>query len=184
VDTTDEIAFYDPTEIFREWEIGKNDMGVFVLMFFTESIEHETTYLYLEETRLEVGYRMEQYLPAGLQGGLLDTTIYNNDNDELDVKVARLLYELMRLAYEQVYSEYYESFTYDLDTFQESMDEYVQTDEDIGWVGGILYWFSGHSFGWLLWILLGFAVFGGGLRLRKNRGGGGSSGGYGIFRRH
>jgi uncharacterized protein len=184
VETTDDIASYDATEIFRQWEIGKNDMGVLVLMFFTEGIEDGISYLYLEETRLEVGYRMEQYLPAGIQGELLDSTIYGNQYDDLDMKVAHLLYELMKLSYEQVYSAYYDSFTYDLETFKESMDEYVYVEEDTGWLGMLLYWFSGRSSSWFLWVLIGFVVLGGGLKLRKNRGGGGSSGGYGIFRRH
>lgn len=183
VDNIEEIAAYNRTEIFRQWKIGKNDMGILVLMFFTIGVEEDVTYLYLEETQIEAGYRMESYLSAGRMGRLLDETIYGDTYQDLDMKIAYLFYELLTIVYEEVYSDYYDSFTYDMEYFRETMNNYVDDNDQDNWnlIALLLLLFGGAN-RWYIIIPAALFIVGGTLRIR-NRGGGGSSGGYGIFRR-
>ena len=181
IENLDDIAKYNRTDIFRQWKIGKNDMGVLILMFFSEG---EDNYIYLEETQIEVGYRMEQYLTAGKQGRLLDNTIYNNTYDNLDMRVAHLLYELLTIVYEEIYGEYYDSFTYDMEDFRDALTNYVPEEDniDIGLWAWLILFFTGTDGLWFLIVPLGILFVFGGIKF-KNHGGGGSSGGFGIFRR-
>lgn len=184
VENIEEVANYNRTDIFRQWEIGKNDMGILVLMFFSESEKDGIEYIYLEETQIEVGYRMEQYFTAVKQGQLLDDTIYSDTYEDLDMKIAYLYYEMISLVYEEVYVDNYGSFTYDMEDFKYRMDNYIPSNDNvnIGLIAWILLLFAGTN-KWYIIIPAAFLLFGGGLRFRRNRGGGGSSGGYGIFRR-
>lgn len=182
IENLDDIANYDRTDIFRQWKIGKNDMGILVLMFFTEGEEDGINYVYLEETQIEVGDNMESFFSGGLQGQMLDKTIYSDDYDDLDSKVAYLLYELLTFVYEDIYSEYYSSFTYDMEYFQDSMENYIPESSDTGLFFWLLYLFSGTNWVWFVLGTFGFMFIFKGVIFR-NRGGGGSSSGYGIFRR-
>lgn len=186
VESLDDIAKYNRTDIYREWEIGKNDMGVLVLFFFTETEEDGTTFIYLEETQIEVGYKMEQYLTAVEQGRLLDNTIYANVYDDLDMSIAYLYYEIIKVVYEEVYYEYYSSFSYDMDDVQDIKDNYFPqySNLDFWSFAWFIMFFTGTADGlWYIIVPTVFVLFGGGIVFRRNRGGGGSSGGYGIFRR-
>lgn len=185
VESVDDITRYNKTDIFREWKIGKNDMGILVLFYFTEGVEDGIEYIYLEETEFEVGYRMEQYLTAGEQGRLLDNTVYGDTYDDLDTNITYLYYEILTLVYEKVYSDYYESFTYDLDYYIEKKDGYHSSLGSSFWsFAWLIIFFTGSANGiWYAIVPIVFLALGGGIFIKRNRGGGGSSGGYGIFRR-
>ena len=184
VEDVNEVSEYNRTDIYRQWEIGKNDMGILVIMFFSESIRDGVEYIYLEETQIEVGYRMEQYLSAATLGQLLDNTIYSNTYTDLNMKVGFLFYELLKIVYEDVYADYYSSYTYDMDNLKYAIDNYIPAEVNSDFF--LIVWFAllfADSNSWYILIPATFIIFGGGFWFRKNRGGGGRSGGYGIFRR-
>lgn len=178
VETTDEIAEYDKTELYREWKIGKDDMGALVILFFMEGD--------LVETQIEVGYRMEPFLTPSALGVIVDSTLYSSEWDgELDMAVVNLLYELLTRIYVDAYG--YDSFNYDMETYREYLINYDGSDEyEITPMDLLVYLLSPYSsmgekltYGFLV----AFVVLVGGGSLLGNRGAGGSSGGMGIFRR-
>jgi len=179
VDSLDDIANYDKTEIYRQWKIGKNDMGVLVLYFFDSSSEA------LLEMQVELGYRMEQYLTPSMIGNIIDNTIMQTD--DLEMGTAHLLFEILSAIYANAYGDYYYPFEYDMDEYQDYLLNYSSTDDDISSIqmSYISYLISPYS-SLASKIFAGFAILfllgiGGGFAI--NRGGGGSSGGMGIFRR-
>ena len=188
VEDVSEVASYDKTEIFRQWKIGKNDMGLLILLFFTEETIDEIDYLVLAETQIEVGYRMEQYLTPSQLGLIVDQTLYNESSEEeLDVLVMEMVYELLRAIYLDVYD--YRSFDYDMEYYKEYLlnNPDVSGDDShipLSWLIYLFSPFSSSSDRWSVIIgVLVFVVIGGGGVAIKNKGGGGSSGGMGIFRR-
>ncbi len=185
VENEDEVEEYDKTDIYREWKIGKDDMGVLVLMFFMDDETDDTDELVLIETQIEVGYRMEQYLTPGELGRMLDSSIYSEDYDWLlDMGVANLLYQILEELYVNVYG--YEYFSYDMDEYYEYMMDYEPDgDYSNSSMGLFLYVLSPYStWSEKIFVLLPYvfvALFGGGYVI--NKGAGGSSGGMGVFRR-
>ena len=183
VETLSEIAEYDKTNVYREWNIGKDDMGLLIILFFMSS--GETEELELVETQVEIGYRMEQYLTPSRLGQIVDDTLYNEEWDYLiDMGVASLLYELLSVVYVDIYG--YTSFDYDMDEYWEYLMDYVpDTSYEPSAMSTLSYLISPYSSWWdRILALLPFAVFmlyGGGRGIL--RAGGGSSGGHGIFRR-
>jgi len=117
VETVDDIANYDKTDLYRQWRIGDDDMGVLVILFFVPFVEDEITYLELVETQVEVGYRMEQYLTPSQLGIIIDSTLYSDEDYELDIGVMHMVYELLSAIYIDIYD--YESFDYDLEVFEQ-----------------------------------------------------------------
>jgi uncharacterized protein len=184
VETEEDIANYDKTDLYRQWRIGDDDMGVLVILFFVPFIENEITYLELIETQIEVGYRMEQYLTPTQLGAIIDSTLYSDEDVELDVAVMHMVYELLSAIYIDIYD--YITFDYDLEVFEQYLIDHPDSSSDdevsMGW---IIYLLSPYAtWGERLSIALPFLLFmilGGGII--KNVGGGGSSGGMGIFRR-
>lgn len=178
VDSSEEIAEYDKTEIYRQWKIGKDDMGALVLLFFIDGV--------LEETQIEVGYRMETYLTPTFLGQAVDSTLYSSEwVDQLDMAVANLLYVLLERIYVDAYG--YDSFNYDMDTYYDYLINYDgSSDYDITPMDLIVYLlspFSSSGDKWLFGLLAAFVILYGGGSVLGNRGAGGSSGGMGIFRR-
>jgi hypothetical protein len=182
-----EIENYDKTDLYRQWEIGKNDMGVLVILFFVPNTIDDIKYLELVESQIEVGYRMEQYLTPTTLGTIIDNTLYSEEWDYLDMAVMHMVFELLNKIYVDIYDYY--SFNYDMAFYQEYLDTYVSTgDDQVSPMNLILYLFSPFSsssdrFTAIITTILFVVVGGGGGVLLKNKGGGGSSGGMGIFRR-
>ncbi len=183
VDNLSEIADYDKTEIFRQWRIGKNDMGLLVLLFF---MEDDINGLELVESQIETGYRMEQYLTPAELGRILDETLYNEEFSYLiDMGVANLLYELLTEVYVGIYG--YDSFDYDMDVYFDYLMSYVpDTDSEPSAMGLFVYLLSPYSTFWEKFFtalpLIFIVIYGGGLGV-ISKAGGGSSGGMGVFRR-
>lgn len=183
-----DIANYDITEIYRQWGIGDDDMGLLILLFFERYEENDIEYLrLLEPVLVELGYRMEQYLSPSQLGQILDNTIYTDTYMDLDMAVMHMFYEFIGAIYIDVYA--YESFNYDMEIYQEYLDSNpdVYVDDSIP-MGLLVYLLSPFS-SWSekLSVLLPFLLFmilgGGGFTVIKNVGGGGSSGGMGIRRK-
>jgi uncharacterized membrane protein YgcG len=112
VESETDIANYDKTEIFRQWGIGDNDMGLLVILFFSPYTVDDVLYLELVESQIEVGYRMEQYLTPTTLGSIIDHTLYSDEWDYLDMAVMHMVYELLSEIYVDIYK--YESFDYTL----------------------------------------------------------------------
>ncbi len=181
VDQKDDIADYDKTEIYRQWKIGQDDMGVLILLFFTENNQNE---LELEMTQIEVGYRMEPYLTPAELGQMIDTSIGNDEyNWYLDIAVMNLFYQILEEIYVGVYE--YPSFNYDMDAYYDYILNYTGSDEiSISPMTLLFYLFSSFSsFQDKIWTFLPyglFFLFSGGFIVRK--GAGGRSGGMGVRR--
>jgi len=180
----DDISNYDKTDLYRQWRIGDDDMGVLVLLFFKPYTENDIEYLELVETQIELGYRMEQYISPTQLGVIIDNTLYSDEWDDLDLAVMNMEYELLSAIYVDVYN--YESFDYSMSVFQEYLINNPDTsyEEPIP-MSLILFLLSpfstwGEKLSAVLPILFVF-ILGGGFIM--NKGGGGSSGGAGIFRR-
>ncbi len=188
VENLSEIANYNKTDIYRQWKIGDNDMGVLVLLFFEESKINDIDYLELVETQIEVGYRMEQYLTPSQLGMIVDETLLSDEwNDELDMGVMHMVYELLSAIYIDCYD--YESFNYDMEVYEDYLLLHPDVEGDdshvpLSWILYLISPFasSGERFSAILPFIIFFIIGGGGL-IVKNKGGGGSSGGMGIFRR-
>lgn len=184
VNSMDDVSSYFKTDLYRYWKIGTDDMGVLVLLFFTQ--DETTNELTLIETQIELGYRMEQYLTPGELGNMVDSSIYNEDyNWYLDMAVVDLLYQILEGVYVNAYG--YESFSYDMDVYYDYLldyesDHYIPSEP----LSSFDYLFSSYiSSGDRFFILLPYilaSIFGGATIVRL--GAGGLSGGGGIFRRN
>lgn len=181
-----DIAEYDKTEIYREWEIGENDMGVLVLLFF-ENVQYEGyTMPELREVQIEIGYRMEQYLSAAEVGQIVDTTLLSYDEWDYDVGIMHLYLELLHTVYRDAYPDVFYEFEYDVEEHRTFIEDYTGDAGDASLpMSWLIYMLSPNvSFeSKIVYVLFGalFLLVGGGVVM--NSGGGGSSGGAGIFRR-
>ena len=181
VSSFEEMANYDKTDLFRQWEIGKNDMGLLIILFFEpiliDDYESETLVGYA----FEIGYNLEPYLPAGYLGRTTEEIFSIEDYADItDLMVMHLNYELLNKLYVDLYDE--TPIDYDMDLFYEEMMDapYIPDDEPNDWL--ILSTLFDGSNTSIIFIIL-FALLGGGFGFLKIKGGGGSSGGAGIFKR-
>jgi hypothetical protein len=181
VETAEDIASYNLSDIYNQWEIGTDDMGVLVVYFYLGDPDKPET-LELEEVRIEVGFAMEMYLSPMKMGDILDETIMADESEAIGT--VHLLYELLTVMYVDIFG--YDAFNYDLDEYQEYLDNYDPYSDYEGLWGWILYVVLSPYSGWWekgLLVLLGLSVFGIGGGLVKTVGGGGRSGGMGLRRR-
>ncbi|NCA66500.1 MAG: TPM domain-containing protein [Clostridia bacterium] len=180
LENEEQLGEIDRTELFRQWRIGKNDMGLLVLLLFTEDEEEK----YLISAEIEIGYRMEQYITAAEAGTLIETCLFNPEwEGSLDMGLGELYYELLSIIYVKAYG--YGSFNYDMEDYR----AYIIAEEDYSLdipMSLIAYIFSPYSSVWakLFAILPIILLSGGGFGaiFIRRRGGGGSSGGYGARR--
>ncbi len=170
----------DRTELFREWRIGKNDMGLLILLLFIEEADEK----YLISAEIEIGYRMEQYITAAEAANMIEDCLLNPEWDgSLDMGLGELYYEIIGKIYVRAYG--YESFSYDMDDYLEYI-AYAEDDTLNLPMSLIVYIFSPYSSVWAkIFAILPLLFLGGGGigALLIRRGGGGSSGGYGARRR-
>ncbi len=175
------IAEYNLSDIYNQWEIGTDDMGILVVYFYVGDTNKPED-LVLSQVIIEIGYQMEIYLSPIEAGNILDDTIMT-DMDE-SMATAQLLYELLTIVYTEVFG--YEAFNYDMDEYQyylDNYDEYSDYDDFWGWILYVV--LSPYSVWWEkgILVILGLLIFGVGGGVVKNIGGGGRSGGMGIRRR-
>lgn len=186
VESEDKVDEIDRTNLFRQWRIGENDMGLLILLLFTEN-ETEEGVLDLVSAQIEIGYRMEQFVTATRAAYVLDNCLYNPEwEGSLDMGLGEMYYELLTTIYVDAYG--YDSFGYDMEVYREYLINAVDESNAQLPMSYIVYLFSPYApvtgkiiFG----IVIGFSLLGGlggGIFGRRNRGGGGRSGGYGIRR--
>jgi hypothetical protein len=188
VENASEIASYDKTELYREWQIGTDDMGVLIILFFEPYVENDITYKSFLELQVEVGYNMEPYLTPTTLGRIADESFFNpNYLGDVNLGLMHMINDILEILYVDLYG--FNSFTYDMAVFEEDLYTYTPTyylDQDP--LSFWLYIFSpylllGDGLGLIFTIGI-FVLFGGGLGFFvRAKGKGGSSGGMGIFRR-
>jgi len=183
VRSIDEIGQYDKTELFRQWKIGKNDMGVLVLLFFQETKINDLSTETLVAYAFELGYRIEPYLSPSFLSQVSEKTLLNKDHADIsDLMVMHLNFELLNHLYQTLYNE--TPIDYDMELFyQEMMDApYIPKDSQSFFTLTALLLLLKQD--WMGFILIGsFVLLGGGFGFLRFKGGGGSSGGAGIFKR-
>ncbi|MFA7506696.1 MAG: hypothetical protein WCZ11_00510 [Bacilli bacterium] len=172
------------TELFREWKIGKNDMGVLVLFFFIEEEIDGITYkTFVEPVGFEIGYRMTQYLTSSRLGIIYNSIDFESD---FDMGVTQLLHEILRVICTKAYNfEEFDSWEIAKEGYQDYYDNFFEEDviTDIP-MNIILFIFSPYSsvLDKILAIIpFALILLGGGFVINKGKGG--SSGGAGLFRR-
>ncbi|MDP3130966.1 MAG: TPM domain-containing protein [Bacillota bacterium] len=176
-------ADYDRTELFRQWKIGKNDMGILILLLFEEG-EYGPQLVHAE---IEAGYHIEGYEFAYD----LDETLDQADLFEADLGPFETEKRIMQVYFtvlEGLYRDAYDTeLIWDLEDYDidyETYYSYSSTDSELP-MDLIAYIFSpfldwGSKIGYIAVTLLGIGLLGG---FARTLGGGGSSGGFGFRRR-
>ena len=168
---------YNATDIYRQWGIGDRDMGALILFFFVG----EEIYV-----QIEPGYRMEPYLLPIEQDSYIKTAI--DGEDDTSRGAVHLLYLILIDVYDSVYDlEYTDPLDVKMSDYDDFALDYIPSEDDYSSVSMsyLVYLFSPFS-SWGMRIfsgimaLLFFGLGGGFVRVV---GGGGRSGGMGIFRR-
>ncbi len=198
VESDAEIAEYDKNSLFREWEIGKNDMGVLVILFFTSQEVDSIKQYDLRQMQIEVGRHQEGfYTPTELNQIYLrtldayfppDSLAYAYDWD-LALGVGSLMNELLNVAYGEIYqqpenvvpqSEFDPWFTDDyLENYTYTGD--LNTTDQMSILGYFLSFGGWSADKILFWAFAALTMMAGGFGMVKA--GGGSSGGGGLFKR-
>jgi hypothetical protein len=110
------VGDINTTELFNAWGIGKNNMGILIVLFF----QQQSSELIYTELVFEIGTKMSEYLSAFEASGLVDQ--YFNDSSipstDYDLRLISLYFGVMQFIYLNVYD--YTSFNY-----QSFIDEYI-----------------------------------------------------------
>ena len=198
VESDAQIAEYDKNSLFREWEIGKNDMGVLVILFFTSHEVDEIKQYDLRQMQIEVGYHQEPYYTPTLLNQIYINTLeayfppdsigYAYDYDSA-YGIASMMNELLNVAYGDIYSEadnvipqsefdpwFQEDYlpNYNFTSHVNSTDEMNMLTYFLSFGG----WSVDKT---LFWAFAALTMLAGGFGMIKA--GGGSSGGGGLFKR-
>lgn len=177
VDSLDDTRNYDRTELYRDFKIGGNDMGILVL-FFYQKIDNELELILVE---YELGYRMEQYITANMMNTIIDETLINPLYYSSAMQIAHYLYELLTIVYVDIYG--YNSFSYDMDGYAIYLENYVPETNN-GVIDIVLSLFREGNISLTTTLsFIAILLLGGSFGFIKNKGAGGSSGGAGSFRR-
>lgn len=204
IEDVSDVANYDKTEIYREWKIGENDMGLLFLFFFVEEeidgISYPTSEYYIA---YEIGYRMEAYITTieinnAITEALEGAEEYNNGIinfysemtavEDYNYGIVNLYLEMTALVYEKAYPEDFYPMEYDMEYVANYIADYPEDATSLEAelsMNLITYLLSPYA-SWS-----GFFTYGGiallvlalGGRFVYHSGGGGSSGGKGGFRR-
>lgn len=167
------------TEIFNSWGIGENDMGVLIILFFTQTGD---SYTY-DSMIFEIGSQMSTFFSAFAANDLI-TTYFDDPlipSFDYDSRLMNLYYGVLSYIYLNVYD--YSSYNH-----QSYMDAYydVQYDYISPLPGNVEPPFYTSPIFWI--ILVATILFGGSIfsfvpliffsNSRMFRGGGGRSFGY------
>lgn len=184
LETPDQVGEYEATitDLFNEWHIGKNDMGLLIMLLFIES-DDEFELSIFHEVIFAFGDQMLVYLTPSRLGQIANETIYFSD--DLDMELAHFLHEVLKVLCLDAY-EYEEFADFDTEGYAYYFENYIEDDpfEDVS-MTTLIYLLSPYSsleeklFA-LLPLIISFIIGGG---LVFNRGGGGLSSGARIFRR-
>lgn len=178
-----EMNKYAPTDIFNQWKIGKNDMGLLIVLYFINQKYEGYTMPEFYAVDTAIGYQMKQYLTASRVGAILDATIMVEE--DLNMGIGKMLHQVLWIITEDAYG--YEGFkAFNEESYQQYLNEYIPNDsDDIAAATIWTYIFSPNMSLFEKILMIGAVVFlfGGSGLFIFNRGGGGSSGGAGVFRR-
>lgn len=187
-DTADEINSYRREEIYNQWEIGQNNMGLLILMYYSEEQFDGYTMPKYEKFEVAIGTGLTQYfneIDAGID--MYDTIFPLYDDEEIGL--IHFYFEAVKRIYRDAYPNQFETFNYQsyLNDVITIFEEEEYTFDRVGtsprsFLNSLLdfsFIFSGNTTYFIIGLLA--LVLGGGLF--KTMGGGGRSGGAGIFRR-
>lgn len=178
-----QVGDFNSTELFNAWGIGENNMGLLIILFFSEENDE---YLY-QESVYEMGLGMMGYLSAFKMDELV-TNYFNDPNIpafDYDERLISLYFAVLEHLYLDVYN--YTSYDYQSfrDQYQDNKYEYFGLLPSDYEKAPLPVW------AWVIIIvgIIALGVFPGGyvlpyifMGVRNSRGGGGRSGGY-WFRR-
>ncbi len=100
VGTYDKADFIDSTKIFNTYGVGKNNLGILLLMGY-QKVNDEYVF---SDLLFEIGTKMSTYLSAFEMSGLITAQFYNyGDPDDYDMKIVNLYYELIELTAIKIY---------------------------------------------------------------------------------
>lgn len=174
-----QVGDFSTTDLFNAWKIGDNNMGILIVLFFSEN---EEEFLY-NDMVIEIGSRMSGFLSAFSAEDL--ATDYFDDPSipdfDYDQRLVNFYFAVQQFVYINVYGYGSYDFQTRLDNYENDKYEFFgllpsdNETESLPWwawaliiVGVLLF---GAFPGRLLFPLM-FKGMGG------NRGGGGRSGGY------
>ena len=177
---------YDRTELYRSWGIGKNDKGILVILYFQTNELEELKTKDLIAYDVEIGYNLEPYIPLSSIRTLVESSLYHEENYEIaDLMVTRLNFELLNKVYVDLYDE--TPISYDMEVFYDDLisSPYIPPDDvatSNNLIQLVLILLTGNR---NLYLIIPLILFGGlsTFGVFRLRGGGGSSGGIGIFRK-
>jgi uncharacterized protein len=176
-------ADYDRTELFRQWKIGANDMGILLLLLYEQG-EFAPT---LVEAQIEAGYHVEAYAFAyELDAYLDEANLFEPDIGayESEKRIMEVYFRILEGVYRDAYDT---ELIWSLDDYEIDYDVYYSDslyDADIP-MDLISYALSPYV-DWsskIAYIVIGLVCFGFAGGFARNLGGGGSSGGFGFRRR-
>jgi hypothetical protein len=115
LETESELGSYDKRDLFSEWKIGKNEMGVLVILYFVpqETLD-DTDYYGLTEIQVEIGDVVAEYMATISFSTMLSDTVerylpsgtptYSYDYD-LELGVATFMNAILNVAYGDIYED-------------------------------------------------------------------------------
>lgn len=187
-DTAEEINDYRREEIYNQWEIGQNNMGLLIILYYSQEQFDGYTMPKYEKFEVAIGTGLTQYFTEIDAGIDMHDTIFPLYDDE-EIALIHFYFEAIKRIYRDAYPNQFELFNYQeyLDDVITLFDEELYTFDRVGatprsFLDTLLnfsFIFSGNTTYLIIGILallLGGGVF-------KTMGGGGRSGGAGIFRR-
>ncbi len=186
IDSPADIANYNLTDLYREWKIGDNDMGLLVVIFYQESEEDGITYKVPYQVSYKLGTRMEAYVTTIEVDHAIRDTI--NVDEDPQVGALHLYVELARIIYDKAYADVFYPLEYTVEELETYLDTYVPIEDTLGAelsMSFFSYLLSPNAswLGILGYGVLGIIVFGAGGGFILHLGKGGSSGGKGGSRR-
>jgi len=173
------------TEIFNKWQIGENDMGLLLMLYFASNPNDELIPIYLGMTR-EIGSQLSGFISMTQLEDIFINTWENPifetmHREDYDYKLAFFYLNVL----EEIYTRVYNNSTFDSEALMDSYDrnqynsyynsipQGYQNSLNIKWWVwvlisiGVLFLIGTGSFGWVLFS-----------SQSSHRGGGGKSQGY------
>jgi len=167
------------TEIFNNWGIGENDMGILIILFFTQA---EDSYTY-DSMLFEIGSQMSTFLSAFAANDLI--TLYFDDPSipsfDYDARLMNLYYGVLSYIYLNVYD--YNSYNHQsyMNAYYDIQYEYINPlpgNVELPFYTSPIFWIivvSTILFGGSLFSFIPFVFISSG---KVIKGGGGKSFGY------
>lgn len=171
----------DKTELYRQWGIGKDDKGILIILYFEPTMIDDISTLSLSGYAYELGYNLESLFTVSIITPMLEDTLLNDAHADItDLMVMHLNFELLNHIYVTYYDE--TPILYDMDDyFDELMNApYIPDDTSQNFWPAIQI-FDGSLTSMIIIVFV--ILIGGSFGVMRIKGGGGSSGGAGLFRK-